>query len=357
VSRLRGAILGFGNIAEFGHWPSYAASPDVEIVAILEPSALRQKAAQARKAGLRAYDSLEALLAAEKPDFVDICTPPASHAPLALQALEAGAHVLCEKPLSLKSTEYAALAEAQARSGKIVFTVHNWKYAPIYQKAFEWLQAGRIGRVWHADLFVLRNSHCKGAATSAKRVSQDWRTDRGVAGGGILVDHGWHAFYLLLNLIGQEPQKLLAKTLLPTGDPRALEEAAQALISFPEADAYLHLTWRAPFRRNTALVQGMNGTLWIDDDRLRVTTRDGRQDEARFDAALSAGSHHADWFQRLLPAFLEELRDPAQRGRNFREAGWCLAMTSAAYESSAHNATEAAVRFPSTEIPAAPLRR
>jgi predicted dehydrogenase len=342
-----GAIIGFGNIAEHGHWPTYETESDVEIVAVVEPSPARQAAARANKADLRLYSTVQELFANEQIDFIDVCTPPASHADLALQALGRGIHVLCEKPLTLKQAEYEQLAAAQRSSGKTVFTVHNWKHAPIYQKAFEWLRAGRIGPVWHVELFVLRDSHCKGAATdssSSLDPAEDWRTNPNIAGGGVLVDHGWHAFYLLLNLVGAEPQSVLSKLL--RSDDQSLEEAAQTLVQFPGADAYIHLTWRAPMRKNSALIQGLEGTLLIDDDRLLLTTLAGGREEMRFASALSTGSYHADWFKSFWPSFVEELSSEERRGENFYEAGWCLALTSAAYDSHARGSQDVPLHAP-----------
>ena len=114
--RLRGAIIGFGNIAELGHYPSYANSAEAEIVAVMDPSPSRREAAQALKLGLRAYETVDALFRAEKLDFVDICTPPSSHTELALKALEQHCHVLCEKPLTLKTSAYEELSKAVAQS-------------------------------------------------------------------------------------------------------------------------------------------------------------------------------------------------------------------------------------------------
>ena len=125
-----------------------------------------------------------------------------------------------------------------------------------------------------------------------------------------------------------------------------MEEAVQALVQFPEANGYVHLTWRAKMRRNNVIIQGQSGTLLIDDDRLLLTTHDGKREEIKFDAALSAGSHHADWFQTLLPQFLEEIKNPEKRGVNFKEAGWCLALTAAAYQSNLQGFKEMEVSFP-----------
>ncbi len=349
MAKLKGAFIGFGNIAALGHWPSYAASSEVEIVAVMDPSHNRREAAKALKPDLQTFESIDDLFRTQKLDFVDICTPPVSHATLALTALQHGAHVLCEKPLSLKVAEYLDLQSAMQKTGKTVFTVHNWKYAPIFQKAFSYLKEGRIGPVWHVEIFTLRNTHCKGVtegATKGTGPADDWRKDPSVAGGGILVDHGWHSFYLLLNLVGAEPTAVLSKMLRSPEDPLALEEAAQTLVQFPEADGYIHLTWRSKLRRNSVIVQGTQGTLLLDDDRLLLTTHDGKREEVAFSSGLSAGSHHADWFRALLPDFVREVRDDQARGANFREAGWCLALTNGAYQSNMHGFKEMPVRFP-----------
>lgn len=350
MAKLRGAFIGFGNIAALGHWPSYAASSDIEMVAVMDSASARRDVALSLKPSLRAYTTVEDLLKQESLHFVDICTPPVSHASLALAALKQGVNVLCEKPLSLKPAEYAELAEAQKLSGKTVFTVHNWKYAPIVQKALSILKEGRIGPVWHAEIFTLRNSHCKGAPEGVVS-GDDWRKDSGIAGGGILVDHGWHAFYLLLNLMGATPETVSSKMRYSADASASLEEAAQTLVQFPKADGYIHLTWHSPIRRNAMLLQGQNGALLLDDDRLMVSTQDGKKEEFQFPAALSAGSHHADWFSAMLPDFLREIRDPAHRGENFREAGWCLALTSAAYQSNLQGFKDVPVQFPAPSEP------
>jgi predicted dehydrogenase len=350
MALLKGAIVGFGNIAALGHWPTYAASQDVEIVAIVDPSPERQTHAKTLRPAIRNYDSIDALLEKEELDFIDLCTPPSSHVKLALQALQKSIHVLCEKPLALSVADYATLATAAEKSGKTVFTVHNWKYAPIFKEALDLLRQGTIGAVWHAEIFTLRNSHCKGAVQGAATngAAEDWRKNRAVAGGGILIDHGWHSFYLLLNVIGEEPKKILAKMQTGSEEADALEEAVQALVQFPNADGYLHMTWQAPTRHNSMVIQGRQGTLLIDDDRLLLTTHDGKREEKKFDAALSAGSHHADWFKTLFPDFLAEVANVTLRGRNLKEAGWCAALTAAAYDSNRRGFQEVDVTFPST---------
>ncbi len=344
---LKGAFIGFGKIAEQGHWPSYAHSKEVEIVAVMDAAPARQAAAKALRPDLRTYSSTADLFQSETLDFVDICTPPSSHAAFTLEAISHSCHVLCEKPLTLKKSEYLEISQAMTRSGKTVFTVHNWKFAPIFQKAFAFLREGRIGAVEHVEMITLRDNACKGTDTGVQK--EDWRKNAALAGGGILVDHGWHTFYLLLNLVGGQPQSILAKMLKSSGQPDSLEEAVQALVQFPTAEGHIQLTWLADTRRNSVIIQGKRGTLLLDDDRLLFSTQEGAREELRFDSPLSSGSHHADWFQSLLPAFLEEIKNPAVRGANFKEAGWCQALLEGAYESHRRGAAVIPVSFPSLQ--------
>src|SRR5512132_2789535 len=96
----RGAVVGFGQIAEHGHWPAYASSSDFEIVAVVERSVERREAARRLNPRIRAVSSLDELENAEV-DFVDICTPPALHGDPILAALARGWHVVAEKPFVL----------------------------------------------------------------------------------------------------------------------------------------------------------------------------------------------------------------------------------------------------------------
>src|SRR5271170_3259079 len=114
---LRGAVIGYGFIAGKGHAPAYLerarTQHDVEIVAVADIAGPRRDAARAALPGARIYESAEALLAAEAGslDFVDIATPPCDHASIAHQALDAGLHVLSEKPLTTSVDDARALLE------------------------------------------------------------------------------------------------------------------------------------------------------------------------------------------------------------------------------------------------------
>src|SRR6185295_5651665 len=111
MSPCRGAIVGFGQVAEHGHWPAFAASDSFEIVAVVERSAARRAVATRLNPGVRAVASLDEITDAEI-DFVDICTPPALHKAPMLAALERGWHVICEKPFLLEHAAFDAVGQA-----------------------------------------------------------------------------------------------------------------------------------------------------------------------------------------------------------------------------------------------------
>src|SRR5258705_34507 len=129
--RRRGALIGLGNVAVHGHLPGWRARGDCEIVAATDVSPARQAECRARLPAARWHDSVESLLAGEALDFVDICTPPSSHAALIEAALARGVHVLCEKPLVGAPEELARLAGLARSADAVLHTVHNWHHAPL----------------------------------------------------------------------------------------------------------------------------------------------------------------------------------------------------------------------------------
>ncbi|MDE2039059.1 MAG: Gfo/Idh/MocA family oxidoreductase [Elusimicrobia bacterium] len=320
---LRAAVVGFGRVAEKAHLPAFLQR-GVEVLAVADGSADRLNAAGAALPGARLYESFEALLKHERGlDFIDIATPPFLHAEQALAAVKAGMHVLCEKPLGLAPDELEALRRSSAMAGRTVFTVHNWAHSPQWRKIFELAASGAVGAVRHVELRALRTRPAAGA------LSGDWRRQAALAGGGILVDHGWHNLYLIERLIGQAPRRLAARLSPACG---GVDEEAALFIEFPNATAQLSLTWRSPVRRNAAVIVGSAAVLELNDDELLVRSPAGVE-RFSFAAPLSAGSAHPSWFSDMLSDFFSELSDASLRGRNLKEASFCLSVIHRAYQS------------------------
>jgi predicted dehydrogenase len=298
-------------------------------VAVADTRADRRAACADALPAARWHDSADALLDDTRLDFVDICTPPSSHARLIRDALERGLHVLCEKPLVPSADALACLAPFARDSGRVLHTVHNWHHAPIVRRTAELLRAGTVGAVRRAVWHTRRTR----PAAAADPGADNWRVDPAVAGGGVLTDHGWHVFYVLRRWIGAEPTAVSARLERRRHRTLAVEDTATIVVTFPEATAEILLTWAADARENWAEVEGTRGRLELRDDTL-LWRGDGGDDRWVSPSRLSDGSHHPDWFHAVADEFVDEVRGGRPRGDNLAEASLCVRLESAARESS-----------------------
>ena len=144
---LKGAIVGFGEVARHGHWPAYASSDEVEIVAVVDRTAARRDLALRLLPRVATFATFDDLAHASDPtiDFIDICTPPALHVDPLVAALGRRWHVLCEKPLLLEPAIVESVRQRALAGSLAVVPVHNWKYAPILRRTTALLREGAIG--------------------------------------------------------------------------------------------------------------------------------------------------------------------------------------------------------------------
>lgn len=348
---LRGAMIGFGNVAIHGHLPGWLGRRDALIVAVTDAHPARQAEWAARLPASRWYDSAAELLADDELDFVDICTPPSSHAALIREALDRGRHVLCEKPLVSSLDDLRPLTALAAETGRVLHSVHNWHHAPIVRQTWELLAGGAIGELTHASWQTLRT---RPAATTGGD-ADNWRVDPRIAGGGVLTDHGWHVCYILHRWIGAAPTALRARLETRRHTRWPVEDTATLSLSFPHATADVLLTWASDERRNWARLTGTAGTIELDDDTLRLN-RAGTERRWTFAAGLSDGSHHPEWFRPVADQFLAQVTGRARDRGNLAEASLCVAVETLARESSRQDGAELALSLSSSARPACPGR-
>jgi len=326
---LRGAIIGLGNVALEGHLPGWLRCRDVEIVAATDVERARRAAIEARVPAVAWYDTVDALLAQERLDFVDVCTPPVSHGPLVGQALRTSRHVLCEKPLVISPDELAPLTRLANDQGLVLHTVHNWHHAPIVKRTAELLAQGAIGEVRRVTWQTLRT---RPAAVRGSN-GANWRLDPALAGGGVLTDHGWHVFYVICRWVGASPTSVSARLETRRHTAWAVEDTASVHLAFPHATAEILLTWAADSRGNRAELIGTAGRLDLEDDTL-VLTRQGTEVRWPCPPAMSEGSAHPDWFDPVVGQFVGEVTGMARPDGNLAEASMCTTLESLARESS-----------------------
>jgi predicted dehydrogenase len=335
-SKLRGSISGFGEVAARAHLAGWRSRENVTIAAIHDPISERRHEAIRLIKSVRVYDDLELMLDGEAPDFVDVASPPGLHHAAARAAIAAGAHVIVEKPLALSLAEFGELAALAAQKRRVLMCVHNWKYAPAYAVARKVIEAGRLGAIRFISIDRLRT-----APAGAGGSGGQWRA-AAASGGGILIDHGWHVFYLMNWLLGGEsPASISAHLESPAG--ANVDDVADVRIRFAGgALARAHLSWRAPVRRTSALIYGERAAIEIEGDRVTLTDRSGKAEDLSV-ADIADDSYHSAWFGGMAEEFeqaVTEGTDSPIASRNLTEARVALMLIEAARKSSINNGIE-----------------
>jgi hypothetical protein len=135
-------------------------------------------------------------------------------------------------------------------------------------------------------------------------------------------------------MIQDGPLSIEARMDPPPGCGSGVEETVDMVIRFPRAEASLHLSWQAPYRRNFGKVVGECGALSINDDHILLVSEGYPPVRYEFPEALSAGSHHPEWMDRVVEEFSHEIADNRLRGANLIEARRCVQLIELAYRSS-----------------------
>ncbi|MDA2932746.1 Gfo/Idh/MocA family oxidoreductase [Acidobacteria bacterium AH-259-D05] len=188
---IRFGILGYGRFAERRVLPTIENSDFAELVAVQ----LRSRQFHGAKRGVRICSSAEELLADKQIHAIYLTSPNNLHATHTCQALEAGKHVLCEKPMACTPDECASMIQAAKRNGRFLTVGHMLRFSPALTRVRELIREGAIGEVVHG--------HAEFSYVADLSL-RSWLLDRYVAGGGVLLDAGIHCIDALRFLIEGE---------------------------------------------------------------------------------------------------------------------------------------------------------
>jgi predicted dehydrogenase len=341
---LRGAICGFGFIAEKGHLPGYRSTKDMrfDIVAVADICPARRALAEQLIPNVRTYTDAAALIAAERGniDFIDIATPPSEHADIAQLALEAGLHVLCEKPLTTTTADAEMLLTTAKRVRRVLFPSHNYRHAPVVREVRRMLDEDAIGRVHLVNLQTFRTTHAKGVSEWRR----DWRREHRYAGGGIAMDHGSHTFYLAFDWLAAYPTALSAT--MATTDGYDTEDTLSCQVRFPGGTAIASLTWTAGLRRVSYALHGERGAILVHDDDIELVRNiDGKFITERMSVRSDwMDASHAEWFGSLFDRFAGAIASEQYVGRDATDALECVRLIQAAYDSARRLGQEVAIQ-------------
>ena len=197
------------------HLPALASHPGARLVAVAgrdagRAGALAERAAAATGHPPRAYTSWQAMLADGALDAVIVATPDDLHAAMTCAALDAGAHVCCEKPLARTAADARAMWDAAEARGLLHMTYFTYRWLPHYRLARAVVAAGRLGRVRQLHVrFLSAMGRARGGGTIAPPPADPWRRDPRRSG-GVLTDLGTHVVDLVRVVAGGEIQRVAA---------------------------------------------------------------------------------------------------------------------------------------------------
>lgn len=245
------AVIGVG-IGQF-HIEGYLACPNARLVAICDANPMALAQAQQKYSIADGFTDYKELLQRENIDAISIALPNDLHAPVAIDALNAGKHVLCEKPLAVNGTAAQAIVDAAAASGRKLMICFNYRYRPDARWLKALIDEGQMGDLYFTKAGWIRNNGIPGLG--------GWFTTKSRSGGGPLIDLGVHVLDLSMWLRGYPKVKSVSGITFAEFGPRAqklfhtsrissvganfdVEDMAAALIRFDDDTALqLEVSW------------------------------------------------------------------------------------------------------------------
>jgi predicted dehydrogenase len=205
TQKLRVGMIGCNGIARGKHLPSLQKLPEVELVAFCDiaESAATAAREQFGTEEAKVYTDYRELLKDASIDVVHICTPNDTHSAITLAALEAGKHVMCEKPMDKTVEGAKAMVEAARRTGKKLSIGYQNRFRPDSRYLKEICERGDLGHIYYAKAHAIR-----------RRAVPTWGVflDEEKQGGGPLIDIGTHALDLTLWMMNNYKPKMVVGT-------------------------------------------------------------------------------------------------------------------------------------------------
>lgn len=298
--RVRVGIVGCGAIVREAHLPVIATHPGVEVVMLCDRD--RGNAARiAQEFGLDATVTTDLAHFAGTVDIAIVAVPPRLHAPVAIQLLDMGIDVLCEKPLAIGTADGERMVEAARRNGRLLAVALMMRFFPHNRWLKDLVEDGEVGEV---QALVVED----GAPLDWPMASNSY-FDRNATGGGVMFDMGIHYIDRVLWLFGDLADIAYEDDAFGGFETNAHLSGALHIGNRP-VPAHMHFSWSHRLRRSIRVV-GTRGTLEasITDPRTLTLHRATRRGPMTMQVACAddwdARSHYRAQFEDFLQAFRE----------------------------------------------------
>lgn len=190
---LRVAIIGAGQVADNVHASYYCTRADLQLVAVCDSRRSQAQTLAEKYGNPQVWDDVQAMLDEVKPDIVSVCSPNRFHCEHTLQALNAGCHVMCEKPPAMTPEQASEMRNVARRRGKVLAYDFHHRFALDTQLLREQVMAGALGEIYVTTARALRRCGVPGWGVF---------TNKALQGGGPLIDIGIHMLDAAMYVLG-----------------------------------------------------------------------------------------------------------------------------------------------------------
>ncbi|MDW4525989.1 Gfo/Idh/MocA family oxidoreductase [Rossellomorea marisflavi] len=259
---LKIGVIGCGSIAKHRHIPEYMANEHAEIVAVCD--IVKDRAEEmADQIGAKAYTDYKDLLKDESIEAVSVCTPNALHAPISVDALKAGKHVLCEKPMATSTEEAEAMIVAANEAGRKLMIGHNQRFVPSHQKAKELISKGEAGKI-----YSFRTAFGHGGPEGWSVDGKDsWFFKKEEAFIGAMGDLGVHKTDLMRYILGEEFVEVGAFVETSSKENADVDDTAVCVLKTESGTiGTLAASWSYQKEDNSTVIYGEKAVLRLEED-------------------------------------------------------------------------------------------
>ena len=286
-------LIGVGNIVTC-HLDALRANPQYKLVGICRRSPEKLKA-QSAELGIKGYTEYQDMLA-DKPDVVLISLPHNLHYQVAMEAIDAGCHILMEKPIAISMDEMNSMIAASQHAGRAIVPTESSYWLPPFQTARKTIESGKLGKLLFGNLTNYRYYFSKDRP--------GWFLDSASSGGGQFINIGVHRIAAIRCMIGDEYEEVSVTASVHRIHPsHDIEAATKAMVMYAggEAITYEECGYHSP---PAQLLGDMhlvfeNGMLGVANNHIWTSDKDGKVTSHELLAEPAGGAYGAIYGQML----------------------------------------------------------